>query len=226
MSQDFRRQAKDGFSQMIIDTKTIDPRELYKILIGCVLPRPIAWVSTVSKDGIYNLAPFSFFTVASSYPPVLCFSPAYSKTVEVGDHLEVVPKDTLRNVRDTKEFVVNIVSHSLAQQMNQTSGEYAPDQSEFEAAGLTPVPSHMVRPPRVGESLVNMECKLLQIIEFGKRPMAGNLILGEILCVHLADSVYKDGHIDVDVLEPIGRMAGSWYATVKDRFELPRPEVT
>jgi flavin reductase (DIM6/NTAB) family NADH-FMN oxidoreductase RutF len=211
---------------MILDPKQVSPRELYKVLIGSILPRPIAWVSTISKSGKLNLAPFSFFTVASAFPPVVCFSPAYAKTVTVGDHTEVVPKDTLRNVRETKEFVVNIVSQNLVEQMNQTSGDYEPGESEFEAAGLTAVPSQMVQPPRVGESLVNMECKLRQIIEFGNQPMAGNLVLGDIVCIHLDDKVYKEGHIDVDVLQPVGRMGGFWYSTVKDRFEIPRPVLT
>jgi flavin reductase (DIM6/NTAB) family NADH-FMN oxidoreductase RutF len=210
---------------MILDPKETPPYEIYKVLIGSVLPRPIAWVSTVSGEGKLNLAPFSFFTVASASPPVVCFSPAYAKTVQVGDRLEVVPKDTLRNVRETKEFVVNIVSHSLVEKMNQTSGDYPPGESEFEAAGLTAVPSHMVRPPRVGESLINMECKLRQIVEFGNQPMAGNLVLGDIVCIHLDDKVYKEGRVDVDVLEPVGRMGGFWYSTVKDRFELPRPVI-
>ncbi len=210
---------------MIIDTKTVDPRELYKVLIGCVLPRPIAWVSTIGDNGVANLAPFSFFTVASAYPPVLCFSPAYGKTAQVGDHFEVVQKDTLRNVLETEQFVVNIVSQNLAEKMNQTSGDYAPDESEFVAAGLTALPSHMVKPPRVAESFVNIECKLLQVIEFGKHLMAGNLVLGEVVCIHLDDTVYDGKHIDVDVLQPIGRMGGNWYATVKDRFELARPAV-
>jgi flavin reductase (DIM6/NTAB) family NADH-FMN oxidoreductase RutF len=210
---------------MIIDPKETSPRDLHKVLIGSILPRPIAWVSTVGSSGKLNLAPFSFFTVASVNPPVICFSPHSINTVQVGDHLQVVPKDTLRNVRETKEFVVNIVSQNLVEKMNQTSGDYPPDVSEFEAVGLTPVPSHMVLPPRVGESLVNFECKLRQIVEFGNQPLTGNLILGDIVCVHLDEKVYKQGHIDVDVLQPVGRMGGFWYSTVKDRFEIPRPVI-
>jgi|SRR5277367_5216901 len=211
---------------MIIDPKEISPRELHKVLIGSILPRPIAWVSTIGSSGKLNLAPFSFFTVASVNPPVICFSPQYINTVQVGDHTEVVPKDTLRNVRETKEFVVNIVSRNLVEKMNQTSGDYPPDQSEFEAAGLTPVPSQMVLPPRVGESLVNLECKLHQIIEFGKQPLSGNLIFGDIVCIHLDEKVYKQGHIDVDILQPVGRMGGFWFSTVTDRFEIPRPVIS
>ncbi len=209
---------------MIVDTKQASPEELYKILIGSVLPRPIAWVSTINEDGQTNLAPFSFFTVASSNPPILCFSPGYKGVVVEGKVL-TVPKDTLRNIRQTKEFVVNIVSRKVAEKMNQTSGDYPADVSEIVAAGLTPVASQMVRPPRVGESLVNMECELDQILEFGQSPGSGNLVLGRILCIHLDDSVYKGGHIDLDVLQPIGRLAGTQYCSVEDRFEMVRPKI-
>lgn len=206
---------------MIIDIKSIEPSEIYKILIGSIMPRPIAWVSTVDASGETNLAPFSFFTVASAFPPVVCFSPSY----KAGAHNQTVPKDTLKNIRQTKEFVVNIVSHNLAEQMNLTSGDYEHGVSEFAVAGVTAAPSQMVRPPRVGESLVNMECKLRQIVEFGEHPGAGNLILGDIVCFHLDDKIYEHGHINAEILQPIGRMGGFWYSTIKDRFELPRPIV-
>lgn len=209
---------------MFIDTKEISSGDFYKLLIGSVLPRPIAWVSSMSKDGIYNLAPFSFFTVASANPPVLCFAPALKES-EIDGKVVAVPKDTLRNVRDTEEFVVNIVSRKLAEKMVQTSGEYEEDVNEFEVAGLTAAPSSMVRPPRVGESLINMECKLHQILEFGDHPGAGTLVLGLILCMHLDDSAFKRGHVDLDVLQPIGRLGGASYCTVSDRFELQRPNV-
>jgi flavin reductase (DIM6/NTAB) family NADH-FMN oxidoreductase RutF len=210
---------------MIFNVKETDPRQLYKLLIGSVLPRPIAWVSTISNAGKTNLAPFSFFNAVSANPPMVCFSPAYSQTRQ-GEHgMEVVPKDTLRNVRETEEFVVNIVSQFLAEKMNQTSGDYPSEVSEFEAAGLTPMPSQMVKPPYVGESLINMECKLFKIVEFGHKPGAGSLIIGEVVVVHVSDSVLKDGHIDPDVLQPIGRMGGDFYSTVKDRFEIHRPVI-
>ena len=209
---------------MIVETKQSSPESLYKLLIGSVLPRPIAWVSTLSKDGKENLAPFSFFTVASANPPVLCFAPAYKKTV-IDRQVHGTPKDTLRNIAETEEFVVNIVSHNFAKQMNETSGDYPFGVSEFVAAGLTTAPSKLVRPPRVAESLINMECKLHKLIEFGNQPGSGTLVLGDILCIHLDDSVYKDGHVDLDVLQPIGRLGGSLYCTVKDRFEMIRPKI-
>lgn len=208
---------------MIIDTAEANPETLYKILTGSILPRPIAWVSTIDKEGQPNLAPFSFFTVASCNPPILCFAPANKPTMD--DEGKGVPKDTLRNIRQTGEFVVNIVSRELSEKMTQTSGEYAVGINEFNAAGLTAVASDTVRPPRVGESLINMECRLHQILEFGGHPGAGNLVLGQLLRIHLNDSVYKNGKIDLGALNPIGRLSGNLYCTVKDRFEMLRPQV-
>lgn len=209
---------------MIIDTTTLAPDVMYKMLIGSVLPRPIAWVSSISTEGIFNLAPFSFFTVASSNPPILCFSPALKSGTVDGAEMGV-PKDTLRNARDTGEFVVNIVSHKLAEQMNETSGDYAADRSEFEIAGLTPADSCKVKAPRVAEALISYECVLHQILEFGSHPGAGNLVLGRIVCAHLDDSVYDGRHVDIEVLDPIGRLGGFWYSTTRDRFEIRRPKV-
>lgn len=209
---------------MIIDFAEASSETIYRILIGSVLPRPIAWVSTTDSNGVFNLAPFSFFTVASANPPVLCFSPGM-KQVIVDGVKTTVPKDTLRNVRETKEFVVNIVSHSIAEKMNLTSGEFPPDVSEFAQAGLTPVKSSLVKAPRVGESLINFECELHQIVEFGQHAGAGSLVLGRIKCVHIDDAVYTGGHIDLDVLQPIGRLGGYQYCTVRDQFEMVRPKI-
>jgi flavin reductase (DIM6/NTAB) family NADH-FMN oxidoreductase RutF len=202
---------------MLITPKDLSPQDFYKILIGSVLPRPIAWVSTINKDGKANLAPFSFFTVASAKPPVLCFAPSIKANGQ--------EKDTLKNVKATKEFVVNVVSHALVEQMNLTSGEYDSSINEFDVANLTAVASTFVKPPRVKESLVNMECRLYQLIEIGTEPMGGSLVLGEIVAIHLDEGVYHNGRVDADVLQPVGRMAGNWYSTVKDRFELARPSL-
>lgn len=209
---------------MIIEYGKSAPEAFYKILIGSVLPRPIAWVSTINKEGVPNLAPFSFFTVASSNPPVLCFAPALKFEVYEGTQ-KGVPKDTLKNIQDTGEFVVNIVSREIAEKMNQSSGAYAHGVNEFEEAGLTAVPSTHIAPPRVAESLINFECKLFQIISFGEHPGAGNLVLGRVQCAHLDESVYKNGRVDLDVLQPIGRLAGMEYCAVKERFVMVRPEV-
>jgi flavin reductase (DIM6/NTAB) family NADH-FMN oxidoreductase RutF len=207
---------------VLIDVSNYSPDALYKILIGSVVPRPIAWVSSINKDGVVNLAPFSFFNVVSSNPAMLAFSVGL-KWAAHGQ--PGIAKDTLRNIRDNSEFVVNIVSRSLAEKMNQTSGEYDEDVSEFAMAGLTQVPSSMVRPPRVGESLINIECRKHQILEFGTNPGAGNLIIGQILCIHVDDRAYKNGHIDLDVLQPVGRLSGNMYTTTNDRFEILRPTV-
>jgi flavin reductase (DIM6/NTAB) family NADH-FMN oxidoreductase RutF len=207
---------------MIIDTEQSSPDFLYKLLIGSVLPRPIAWVSTRSKTGLANLAPFSFFTVASCNPPILCFAPAL-KIVEANGQLIGVPKDSLRNIKDTGQFVVNVVSKALAEKMSATSAEFAPDVSEFAQVGLDEAPCQFVEAPRVRQSLINMECTLHQILEFGNHPGAGNLVLGRIVCIHIDDSVYKDGRIDLDVLQPIGRLAGSAYCTIENRFNIARP---
>lgn len=209
---------------MIIEYDKSAPEAFYKILIGSVLPRPIAWVSTISKEGVPNLAPFSFFTVASSNPPVLCFAPALKFEVYEGTQ-KGIPKDTLKNIQDTGEFVVNIVSREIAEKMNQSSGSYPHGVNEFEKAGLTAAPSTHIAPPRVAESLINFECKLFQVISFGEHPGAGNLVLGRIQCAHLDETVYKNGRVDLDVLQPIGRLAGMEYCAVKERFVMVRPEV-
>ncbi len=180
------------------------------------MPRPIAFVSTLSAAGVRNLAPFSFFTCASANPPVLAFCPMVK-----GDG---TGKDTLANIRETVEFVVNIVSEEIAAQMNVTSGEYPPDVDEFELSGLTPIASEIVQPPRVAESRVNMECRLTQIIEVSGKPMGGSLVLGEVLRFHVDDAVVDEYKIDPVRLRAIGRMGGPGsYTRTDDLFQLTRP---
>jgi flavin reductase (DIM6/NTAB) family NADH-FMN oxidoreductase RutF len=200
----------------------IDPREagfqnVYKLLIGAVVPRPIAFVSTLSREGILNLAPFSFFTAVSANPPVICFCPVRRPGL-------APYKDTLSNILATGEFVVNIVSEEFASKMNATSAEFPPEVDEFEASGLTPVPSDLVRPPRVAESHVQMECKLYLTLEFGELPGSGNLVLGEVVRFHVDDLYFDDFEIDPEKLKPIGRMGGSTYTRTTDRFEMLRPK--
>ncbi|HEY9713159.1 MAG TPA: flavin reductase family protein [Chroococcales cyanobacterium] len=207
---------------LILSSETSQPL-LYKIMIGSVLPRPIAWVSSINREGKTNLAPFSFFNAVGSNPPMICFSPGYGEMEETAIGPRVKPKDTLKNITEVGEFVVNIVSRPLAEKMNQTSADYPAGLSEFDAAGVTAAPSHLVAAPRVAESLINMECKLFQIVRLGDKIGSGSLIIGEVVCFHLDDRVYKDGQIDPDVLQPIGRMAGALYSTVCDRFEMRRP---
>ncbi len=207
---------------MLIDASNASSNDMYRILLGSVLPRPIAWVSTRSDAGVDNLAPFSFFNAVSANPPLLAFAPAL-QAVRQGNKFIGVPKDTLRNIKENGEFVVNIVSHHLAEKMNLTSGAYEPSVSEFDQAGLTRAESTMVKPPCVAECLVNFECRLYKHLEFGTEPSSGNLVIGSILCVHINEAIYANGHIDTRKLDPIARMEGNWYCTIRDRFEMDRP---
>jgi len=208
---------------MFVSCKDTPIKDLYKILIGSIVPRPIAWVSSTGQSGINNLAPFSFFNCFGVDPPMIGFAPAFKSIKNSDGDIIRVPKDTLRNIMETQEFVVNIVSRSVAEKMNQTSAEYPAAISEFEGAGLTAAPSQMVRPPRVAESPINLECKLIQVIQHGNN----NLVLGEILAIHLSDDVVTpELHIKEEALQAVGRMEGDWYTTTVDRFRLPRPGTT
>ena len=202
---------------MIFDPSTMPWRDAYKLLIGAVLPRPIAWVSTRSADGQPNLAPFSFFNVVAADPMTLSFS-----VMRRGS--DGSKKDTVRNIEATGEFVVNIVSEPLAAKMNASSAEVPYDVDEFLVAELTAMPSEAVEAPRVGESLVSYECTLLDMLDVGgAKPGAASLILGTVVRVHVADSVLDNGRIRLDVLQPIGRMAGNDYVRCTDLFALVRP---
>jgi len=196
----------------------IPHRDLYRILLCAVAPRPIAWVSTL-HEGRLNLAPFSFFNVVSAKPPLLGFSPG----LRLVDGRSA-PKDTMHNIRETGEFVVNVVTFAVSEAMNLTSGEYDSSVDEFALAKLTMRPSQVVRPPQVAESPVSFECKLNRIIDFGTEPPSGSLVIGEIVCVHLEDNVVSEGRIDPDALDLIGRMGGIQYSRTTARFEIKRPE--
>ena len=208
---------------MIVSPSDISHSELYGILLNSVAPRPIAWVSTVSATGQLNLAPFSFFNVACVDPPLLMFAPGLRKSSVDGNRAEA--KDTLRNIRETKEFVVNIVTYELAEAMNITSGEYDASVNEFELAQLTPQPSTIVRPPRVAEAPVSFECRLHQILDFSPAPTSGSLVIGEILSIHMDDAHLKDGKLDRNSLDLIGRMGGMQYARTTQRFNMIRPKI-
>jgi len=201
---------------VIIDPDSTAPGNIYKLMTGCIVPRPIAFVSTVSRDGVLNLAPFSFFTAISANPPVICFSPMVRATD--GAH-----KDTLNNVEATGEFVVNVVSEDFAARMNVCSAEFPPEVDEFQASGLTPVPSGLVKPPRVAESRIHMECKLLQVVHVSPKPLGGSLVIGQVLRFHVDDAIFDNFSIDPDCLKPIGRMGGPNYTRTTDRFEMLRP---
>jgi flavin reductase (DIM6/NTAB) family NADH-FMN oxidoreductase RutF len=209
---------------MIVNPSDLAHKDLYSLLLNSVAPRPIAWVSTMSASGTLNLAPFSFFNAVCVDPPLLAFAPGLRppKQPQAG-HGEA--KDTSRNIRETKEFVVNIVTYELAEAMNLTSGEYDASVNEFEVAKVTPEPSTIVRPPRVAESPVSFECKLHQILDFSQRPTSSSLVIGQIVSIHMDDAHIKDGKLDRNSLDLIGRMGGIQYTRTAQRFDMVRPKV-
>jgi flavin reductase (DIM6/NTAB) family NADH-FMN oxidoreductase RutF len=203
---------------MTVDPASTTYQNIEKLMVSVILPRPIAWVSTISAEGVVNLAPFSYFTAVCPKPPVICFSPV----IRFSDGAK---KDTLRNIEATGEFVVNVVSEEVATQMVHCAGEYPPDVSEFTVAGLTPIPSDLVKPPRVKESHVHMECRLLQIVTVSDEPGGGSLVMGTVLRFHVDDGVLTEGRVDPGKLRAIGRMGGQEYTRTMDRFPLTRPKV-
>jgi flavin reductase (DIM6/NTAB) family NADH-FMN oxidoreductase RutF len=205
-----------GSEEVIIHPADASPRDLYKLLIGLIVPRPIAWVSTRGKDGVNNLAPFSFFNAFSADPPVLGFAP--SRKVD-GDNR----KDTLRNVEDTGVFVVNMVSEAVAEAMNQSAADVPPDVDEFTLGNVTATPATLIDCPMVAEAPAKLECRVQQIIPMGDRPTSGILVLGEVICFHLDDAMVDNFRIDPDVLRAVGRMGGMSYTRTRDRFDLLRP---
>lgn len=187
-------------------------------MVGVIVPRPIAFVSTISADGIRNLAPFSFFTGISANPPVICFSPMVRGS-------DGTRKDTLLNIETVKEFVVNVVSEEFAEKMNICAAEFSPEVDEFEMSGLTPVASDLVKPARVKESLISMECRLIDIVEVSTKPLGGSLVIGEVLRFHVDDALIDNYKIDPDKLHAIGRMGGPTYTRTTDLFDMVRPKV-
>jgi flavin reductase (DIM6/NTAB) family NADH-FMN oxidoreductase RutF len=200
-----------------VDPENAAPENIYKLMIGVIVPRPIAFVSSLDEHGIRNLAPFSYFTGCSTNPPVVCFVTA----VRSGPRPS---KDTLHNVLTTKEFVVNIVSEEFAEKMNATSAEVGPEVDEFELASLTPIANELVRPPRAAESHVHMECRLRQVLHISDRPGGGSLILGDVLRFHIDEAIVANFKVDPDKLKAIGRMGGPTYTRTHDRFDMPRPK--
>jgi flavin reductase (DIM6/NTAB) family NADH-FMN oxidoreductase RutF len=193
-------------------------------MTGIILPRPVALVSTVDRNGLANLAPFSFFSGVGSNPPTVLFCPVVRKASAPDEQpSRELRKDTLRNVEETGEFVVNVVSASIADAANATAAEVPPDVDEFVLSGLTPVASEAVRPPRVAQSPAHMECKLLQVIYTGRDPGAGVIVLGEVVRFHVQESLFEDFRVDPGGLDAVGRMAGNTWVRTHDRFDQLRP---
>lgn len=201
---------------MRIDPTEIELPDLYHWMISTITPRPIAWVSSISAAGLTNLAPFSFFQGVTANPPTLLFSVANDRHGE--------KKDTIRNIEEVPEFVVNIVSYDLREPMNRSSASLPYGVDEFEVARVSPIPSEKIRPPRVAEAAVSFECRLQQIVRVGQGPLAGNVVFGTIVLLHVQERVLdSSGQVDPGKLDTIGRMGASWYARTTDRFVLERP---
>lgn len=198
-----------NFSELI-------PRDAYAWMIGTILPRPIAWVSTISAEGKTNLAPFSFFQGVTSNPPTLMFVPVNDRAGK--------KKDTVRNIEQVPEFVVNLVPFALAEKMNLSSALLPYGESEFEAFNIASTPSEKIRPPRVAAAPVAFECTLDRFVHIGEGPLAANVVFGRIQLAHVDDAVLgPDGRADPAKLDLIGRLGGDGYARTTERFALKRP---
>jgi len=206
-----------------------EPKQIYKLMTGMIVPRPIALVSTMDRNGVANLAPFSFFCGVGAVPPTVLFCPSVrtpqpAESASGADAWPDIRKDTLRNVEETGEFVVNIVSDAIAALANATSAEVPPEVDEFVLAGLNPIASQAVRPPRVAESPAQMECRLLQVIYTSRAPGGGVIVLGEVVRFHIREDLFDDFRVDPAGLDAVGRMAGNTWVRTRDRIELIRPK--
>lgn len=201
---------------MILEPEKMTAKDLYFLMVGSIVPRPIAFVSTIGGEGVPNLAPMSFFNGVCASPPVVSVSVARRRG-------EV--KDTVRNAIETGEFVVNVVDESLAEAMNRTSGDYPPEVDEFEVAGLTKIPSDLVKPPRVKESPIHFECRLIRTVDVGDEPAVTTLLLGEVVRFHVRDGyLMAEGHVDPEKFLAVGKMGGTLYCRTRDRFAMERPK--
>lgn len=196
---------------MIFNMDNLSEKDKYRLLTSCIVPRPIAWVTTRNAEGITNAAPFSYFTGVSIEPPLVIFAV---------ERRHGIKKDTITNIEQTKEFVINLVTEANVAQMNETSRDFEPDVDELIEAQLTTIPSKFVTPPSIKESPIHLECILDQIIEIGSSPHS--LVIGEVKLISVADNLMNEGRIDMKKLQAVGRMGGKWYSNTADIFELNR----
>ncbi len=203
---------------MILDPANLNNKDRYKLMIGAIVPRPIAWVSTMDKTGNLNLAPFSYFTAVCPDPMTLLFCPGWSSARDRW-------KDTLNNIQEVPEFVINITNEATKEGMNRSATEFEAHVDEFTWAGVTPAPSQNISVPRVAEAPVAFECKLQQIVVVKEGPGGGAAVFGEVLRIYVNDTVYDNGYILPEQLQPIGRLAGTTYAHINDLFHMPRVPV-
>ncbi len=200
----------------------VDPAELslvdaHRLLLHCVAPRPIAFTSTLSAESIPNLAPFSYFMAGGANPPSVVISPLTDRNGQ--------PKDTLRNIQATGEYVINVVTYEMREKMNYASAEFPYGVNEWEQAGFTAAPATKVKPARVLESPMSIECRLFQVVPHGQGHLSANYIIGEVVYFHVAKSLMPEGTLDATLVDYIARMGGDWYARANEpaMFELPRP---
>ncbi|HEY1014913.1 MAG TPA: flavin reductase family protein [Herpetosiphonaceae bacterium] len=198
---------------MLLDPADLDRKTLYKLAIGLVVPRPIAWVSTLSAGGVANLAPYSYFNVASSSPLMLLFCP--------NRQLDGSKKDTLVNIEQRPEFVIHIVAEDQVEPMNLTSAAAPPEIDEFALADLPQAPGAVVEVPRIESAAAAFECRLHQIVPLGD----AEVVIGRVVAIHMRDEIYRAGYVLLDQLRPVGRMAGNTYLRCHDTFDLPRPRL-
>ena len=203
---------------MKIDPANLELMDAHHLLTSSVVPRPIAFVSTIGADGVNNVAAFSCFAALAMKPMLLGFG--------IGGKRDGSKKDTIVNIEFTRDFVINVVNEAIAEAMNKASADYPSDVDEFKEAGLTPVKADVVRSPMVGESPINMECRVHQILELSRTPRLFHFVIGEVVRVHIKDEIYIDGEINQPKLAPIGRMGGGMdlYCRTTDLFEMTRPE--
>jgi flavin reductase (DIM6/NTAB) family NADH-FMN oxidoreductase RutF len=195
----------------------LNRKDSHDLMMATILPRPIAFVSTVGEDGVFNVAPFSCFAPVGMKPALVC--------LQIGNKRNGQEKDTLRNIEFSKDFVVNVVDESLAEAMNQSSADYPSDVDEFKEVGLTAVKSELVKAPRVAESPIQMECKLVQILRYGQAPAIANVVIGEVILVQVRDDLLAGDQIDFSKLKSIGRLGRDLYCRTTDIFELKRPDL-
>ncbi|MCR8842164.1 flavin reductase family protein [Paenibacillus sp. SC116] len=200
-----------------IDATQLSDKDAYKLLIGSVVPRPIAFITTLSQEGVLNAAPFSYFSIVSSNPPML----SVSVQRKVG-----VMKDTARNAIESGELVIHIVDEAVVKAVNETAANLPPNESEVERAGLTPIESESIRVPGIVESKIRMECVLEKSIPLGgtDETPACDLLIARVVRAHVADDIYEDGRIDAEKLQPVSRMAGSYYSSLGKLFSIERPQ--
>ena len=199
---------------MKIDPTTLDKRTLYELVASAIVPRPIAFVSTIGKDGVFNLAPFSFFAPLCLKPVILAFSMGWKRDGQ--------KKDTLKNVEFSRDFVVNVVTEPLAEAMNKSAFEYPSEVDEFKEVGLTPKRADLVKAPLLAESPVSMECKVVQILEFGESGVGNHVVIGEVVLVHVQDGLWVGDHVEATKLGAIGRLGEDLYCRTTDTFEMKK----